>query len=96
VDSVIGKSVEVEASGRSDHSLEPSRVKVVNVDVSRRRNVKSHPSRCQYKGLVKASSRLKVVNRVKGLLRSRSTIVDAEVETNRNLGRLKYVDLVAV
>ena len=32
---------EVEASGRSDQSSEPSRVKVVDVDASRCRNVKS-------------------------------------------------------
>ena len=87
MDSVIGKSVEVEASGRSDQSSEPSRVKVVDVDVSRRRNVKSHRSRRQYKGLVEASSRSKVVDRVKGLLRSRSTIVNAKVKIDRNSDR---------
>ena len=96
MDSVIGKSVEVEASGRSDQSSEPSRVKVVDVDVSRRRNVKSRRSRHQYKGLVEASSRSKVVDRVEGLLMSRLTIVDAEGEIDRNSDRSKYVNLVTV
>ena len=96
MDSVIGKSVEVEASGRSDQSSEPSRVKVVDVGVSRRRNAKSRRSRRHYKGLVDASSRSKVVDQVEGLLRSRSTIVDVEAEIDWNLDRSKYVDLFAV
>lgn len=96
MDSVIGKSVEVEASSRSDQSSELSRVKVVDVDVSRHRNVKSHRSRRRYKGLVEASSRSKVVDWIEGLLRSRSTIVDAEAEIDRNSDRSKYVILVVV
>ena len=87
---------EVKASSRSDQYSEPSRVKVVDVDVSRRRNVKSYRSRRRYKGLVKTSSRSKVVDRVEGLLRSRSTIVDTKAVIDWILDRSRYVDLVAV
>ena len=71
-------------------------MKVVDIDISRRRNAKSRRSRRHYKGLVDASSRSKVVDQVEGLLRSRSTITDAEVKIDQNLDRSKYVDLVAV